>query len=84
MISQAHVWFDQLTSGESETVREISKKEKLHGCDVSRALRLAFLAPDIVEAIISGAHPVDLNTETLRNLETMPLEWKNQRLLLIG
>ena len=44
---------------------------------VSRIMRCAFLAPDLVEAILQGRHWPGL---TLRNLtEHLPLDWSEQR-----
>ncbi|MCH8998147.1 MAG: hypothetical protein IID48_07745 [Proteobacteria bacterium] len=44
---------------------------------VSRILRLAFLAPDIVEAILDGYQPIDLELERL--LKGIPVSWDEQR-----
>ncbi len=44
---------------------------------VSRIMRLAFLAPDIVEAILDGYQPVDLELEKL--LKGIPIGWDAQR-----
>ena len=44
----------------------------------SRVLRLTLLAPDIVEAILDGRQPEELQLEDL--LEGFPLEWEGQRL----
>jgi hypothetical protein len=45
---------------------------------VSRVIRLALLAPDIVEAILAGKQPAHL---TLRDLmQPFPVEWAGQRL----
>ena len=51
LIAQAHLWFDQLTSGEACTVRQIARREMLNEHEISRVLHLAFLSPRIVEDI---------------------------------
>jgi site-specific DNA recombinase len=50
---------------------------------VSWLIRLAFLAPEIVEAIFQGDHPADLTAQTLitRKLD-LPLEWQAQKIAL--
>ena len=49
-------------------------------CD-RKILRLAFLAPDIQQGILSGRQPPDLNLEKLVQI-TIPLAWSEQRKLL--
>ncbi len=44
-------------------------------------LRLAFLAPDIQQAILDGRQPHHLNLEALKSIE-LPLSWSRQRELL--
>jgi hypothetical protein len=46
---------------------------------VARLIPLAFLAPDIVEKILSGAQPVDLTTDELTKRIDLPLDWAEQR-----
>ncbi len=46
---------------------------------VGRALQLAFLAPDIVEAILARRQPADLTTGRFNRIGTMPLDWDSQR-----
>ncbi len=43
----------------------------------TRILHLAFLAPDIVEAILDGQQPADLDLEQL--LKGIPHAWQNQQ-----
>ena len=50
--------------------------------DSHRTLRLAFLAPDIVTALLDGSAPVHLNAEALRRLDDIPASWQAQRKLL--
>jgi site-specific DNA recombinase len=47
---------------------------------VSWLIRLAFLAPDIVEAIIQGNRPPELTAQTLitRRID-LPLQWQAQK-----
>jgi hypothetical protein len=43
----------------------------------------AFLAPDIVEAIVRGNHPPDLTAQTLITRRTdLPLQWEAQKTAL--
>lgn len=46
---------------------------------LERVARLAFLAPDIVSAILEGRHPPTLTTRRLMQLPRIPLEWQSQR-----
>ena len=54
----------------------------MHAGDVSRALQLAFLAPDLVEAILDGTQPVALTPERLKRARELPLLWEDQRAML--
>lgn len=47
---------------------------------VMRALRLNYLAPDIIAAIIDGRQPADLNRRKLLNT-SIPMDWAQQRTL---
>ncbi|HXV23245.1 MAG TPA: hypothetical protein VED46_03210 [Alphaproteobacteria bacterium] len=40
---------------------------------------LAFLAAEIVEAVLAGTQPVDLTAETLTRRADMPLNWAEQK-----
>jgi hypothetical protein len=44
LIAQAHHWFDQLTSGEATTVREIAAREQMNEHEITRVLpsRISF------------------------------------------
>jgi hypothetical protein len=49
--ARAYRWSDDLVSGRVRSIGEIAKREHLTGRHVRRVMRLAFLAPRIVEAI---------------------------------
>ena len=82
MIGQAHAWIMELASGAVPSVDAIAEREGRNGADVSGILQLAFLAPDIVEAILDGRHPIDLTPTVLTRLGTLPGDWTAQRHLL--
>jgi site-specific DNA recombinase len=42
-------------------------------------LRLAYLAPDIVEAIIEGRQPSELTVNRLVRMHDVPIDWPGQR-----
>lgn len=49
---------------------------------LERTARLAYLAPDIVRAIINGRQPKTLTARTLARLGSLPMEWAEQRAVL--
>ncbi|MDB5394866.1 MAG: hypothetical protein JWM91_2372, partial [Rhodospirillales bacterium] len=80
-ISRAQVWFARLTSGES--IKQVATAEGLTTSFVSRTIRLAFLAPDIVDSIFAGHQPEGLNTtHLLRDSHLLPMARADQRKLL--
>ena len=48
-----------------------------------RLLRLSYLSPSIVSAIVHGKQPVHLTGRFLQNLDGLPLSWAEQDALLI-
>lgn len=46
---------------------------------LERLARLAFLAPDIMSAIMEGRHPPALTTRRMMQLPRIPLDWRSQR-----
>lgn len=82
LVSNAYQWSQMIFKREALTVREISNKENVDEGDVSRFLPFAFLAPDIVEAILRGKQPVKLTSEKLKRLHNLPKSWEEQRKLL--
>jgi hypothetical protein len=59
------------------TVSEIGDAEKISKSYVSRILRLALLAPDIVDEILSGSTDQALVLERLER--PLPASWEEQR-----
>jgi site-specific DNA recombinase len=55
----------------------IARRFDLSDAHVRRILRLAYLAPDIVEAIVEGRQPLSLTVKRL--LRGIPLAWPDQR-----
>jgi DNA invertase Pin-like site-specific DNA recombinase len=76
-VARGRVWVDALRRGEYANTAEIASKCDLSEPYVRRMLRLAFLAPDIVEAIAEGRQPRALTLQRLLN--PIPLAWNEQR-----
>lgn len=81
-IASARAWFEEIASGRVTSIRGLSRKIGTDETDITRALPLAFLAPDIVEAILDGRQPATLTAEELRRIPRFPRDWNAQRRLL--
>ena len=64
-LTRAYAWKVQVLSGEAESTRAIALRDGLAERHVSRILHLAFLAPDIAEAVLDGRQPADLELDRL-------------------
>ena len=78
-IARAHAWGEALLSGSIATMAEIASRHKVSDSYVKKIMPLAFLAPDIVEAIMAGKQPVHLTTQMLIRQIDIPLDWQEQR-----
>jgi len=64
------------------TLTGIATRNRVDRSIIGRTVNLAFLSPDIIESIISGCQPANLNTERLIKRSDLPLDWQEQRQLL--
>lgn len=76
-VARAFRWQKLLENGTYTCLDDIAKSEKIGASFISRVVRLALLAPDIVDAILNGRQPAQLTLKRL--LEPFPLEWPEQR-----
>lgn len=79
LIARGRRWYEQLTTGQRSSLREIAQAEKLDERYVSRILYDSLLAPDIIEKVLRGQQPVGFTVKSLKRLP--PLEWDEQRRL---
>jgi hypothetical protein len=77
-VARARQWSEDLLAGRAQSVAEIAERERVDSRYVRRLLRLAFLAPDIVEAIATGYQPPELTAEALAERIDLPLLWTAQ------
>ena len=66
------------------TVSALARGQQMTSSYASRVVRLNFLAPKVVEALVTGKQPIDLDAKKLLDLRDLPLSWKEQEKLLIG
>ena len=80
-VARAFEWREALEKDEVHSILELARKT---GCDekyIRRLLKLAFLAPDIVEAILQGKQPHGVNLSRILQWD-LPLSWAEQRAIL--
>jgi site-specific DNA recombinase len=81
-IARAYHWLTLLTSGQVTTIAQIATSYGVDRSYASRILSLAFLAPDIIERILTGNYPAEITVELLTKKLVMPTDWQQQRELL--
>jgi hypothetical protein len=78
-LARARSWMRALRQGEYADTVEIGRRFGFSNAHVRRLLRFAYLAPDILEAIVDGRQPRSLTVRVL--LRSIPLAWSDQRAL---
>ena len=76
LIARGHRWHRQLFDGTHASIADLAKSENISPSFVSRTLRLAYLSPALVEAILDGKYPAHLTMKDL--MEPFPMEWERQ------
>ncbi|MEJ6003678.1 hypothetical protein [Paucibacter soli] len=82
LLAKAHDWAGKLTSGKAAGILEIATAEGVGSSYVNRVVHLAFLAPDIVQAITRSEQPPKINAAGLIAKVPLPLDWAEQRRVL--
>jgi hypothetical protein len=76
-LARAHRWREMLDTGKVASQAALARRFGVDRAYVSRILRLTFLAPDIIEAILAGREPSGLSLARLT--AKMPMVWEEQR-----
>jgi site-specific DNA recombinase len=77
--ARAYRWSSDLLAGRARSIGDIARREHLTSRHVRRLMRLAFLAPRIVEAIVEGRQSADLSTVAMTQRIELPPLWSAQR-----
>ena len=80
-IARGRAWFDELATGRARSLHELAQHDGITRRYIRRLVNLAFLSPQLVEAILQGRQPVELTATRLTELD-LPLDWTEQHKLL--
>jgi site-specific DNA recombinase len=79
-IARGRAWFEELATGRARSLQELAQRDGISRRYIRRLVDLAFLSPQLVEAILQGRQPVELTTTRLTELD-LPLGWAQQHTL---
>jgi site-specific DNA recombinase len=82
-ITRGRAWFEELATGRARSLQELARRDGITRRYIRRLVGLAFLSPQLVEAILQGRQPVALTATRLTELD-LPLDWTEQQKLLAG
>ena len=75
-ISRAWAWRKRMVRGELTTIADLAAEERLSDRYVSRLLRLAWLAPDVLEQLVVHREPCAFSLYDLCFIASLP--WDEQ------
>ncbi len=79
-LAKALTWNDELMSGKVSSMNQLAKREGVTQRYIAHLLKLAYLAPDIMQAIARGDIPSAVSLGRLK--KGFPLDWQEQRKVL--
>jgi hypothetical protein len=82
LLGRGQRWHRKLFDGTHASIEDMAKSENISPSFVSRILRLAYLSPTIVEAILDGMYPAHLTMKDL--MEPFPVEWESQEQIFLS
>jgi site-specific DNA recombinase len=72
----------RLAENPGSSLEDVASQQNMGGPYAARLIRLNYLAPDIVAAILDGKQPVDLTAKKLMADTRLPPDWRAQRAAL--
>jgi hypothetical protein len=82
LLARAYRYNDMVMRSDGKSIRQLAAEAGVVRSYFTRILRLSFLAPDIVKAILRDRHPIELSAKRLANEIRLPIAWDEQRTLL--
>jgi ParB-like chromosome segregation protein Spo0J len=80
-IARGRAWFEELATDRARSLQELAKRDGISRRYIRRLVGLAFLSPQLVEAILQGRQSVEFTATWLTELD-LPLDWTEQHKLL--
>jgi site-specific DNA recombinase len=79
MITEAFAIQKQLLSGSDDSIEAMTERLGIAKGRLISLVRLSYLAPDIVRALLAGRQPIELTpTRLLRLSKDLPHDWSEQ------
>jgi hypothetical protein len=82
LIVRAHSLSRRLAENPGSSLEDVASQQSMGAPYAARLIRLNYLAPDIVAAILDGKQPVALAATKLMADTRLPLDWRAQRVAL--
>ena len=82
LLLRARRFHATLVNSECVPFAVLAEREGVSRSYFTRLVRLSYLAPDIIQAILDGRQPSDLTAEKLLEHSRLPLAWHDQRTML--
>jgi site-specific DNA recombinase len=83
LIKEAFAIRNQLLSGSDDSIEAMSARLGMNKFRLTSLVRLSYLAPGIIRALLAGRHPIALTpTRLLRLSKDLPHDWHEQRQFL--
>jgi hypothetical protein len=79
LVAKAWALREALVSSSAPSLTAFAAEQGISQSYATRLVRLAWLAPDIVDAILDGRQPAGLTASGLMRDTRIPLDWKEQR-----
>ena len=79
LVVRAHRLARRLAEKPGSTLEDAAAQQNMGGPYAARLIRLNYLAPDIVAAILGGKQPADLTANKLMVDTRFPVDWRAQR-----
>ncbi len=76
-LARAHIWFRRHTGETPISTDQIAKQDKQDPSYVGKIMRMAFLSPELTEAVLEGRQPPGLTIEAI--LSGIPADWAEQQ-----
>ncbi len=81
LIAQAHRYREIMMTAQGKTVAELAASVGVGSSYYTRLVKLSFLSPDVIHAILRGRQRLELNAKRLARYPAVPVNWADQKTL---